>query len=40
MLQSTELKKVNKLKGPSENISIPLRRKKNAIIGVGMEGGT
>ena len=30
-IQSTELKKVNKLKGPSEDASVPLGRKKKAI---------
>ena len=30
-IQSTELKKVNKLKGPSEDASVPLRREKKAI---------
>jgi hypothetical protein len=30
-MQSTELKKFNKLKGPSENASIPLGREKKAI---------
>jgi hypothetical protein len=29
--QSTELKKVNKLKCPSEDASVPLGREKNAI---------
>jgi hypothetical protein len=38
-IQSTELKKVNKLKGPSEDASLPLGRKKKAITGVGREGG-
>jgi hypothetical protein len=31
MIQSTQLKKVNKLKGPSENPSVPLEREKKAI---------
>ena len=30
-IQSTELKKVNKLKGPSEDTSVPLGREKKAI---------
>ena len=30
-IQSTELKKVNKLKGPSEDASVPLGREKKAI---------
>ena len=30
-IKSTELKKVNKQKGPSEDASIPLRRKRKAI---------
>jgi hypothetical protein len=30
-IQFTELKKVNKLKGPSEDSSVPIRRKKKAI---------
>ena len=30
-IQSTELKKVNKLKGPSEDTSVPLGRGKKAI---------
>jgi hypothetical protein len=29
-IQSTELKKVNKLKGPSQDTSVPLRREKKA----------
>jgi hypothetical protein len=33
-----ELKKVNKLKGPRENVSVPLGREKKAII--TREGGT
>jgi hypothetical protein len=37
-IQSTELKKVSKLKGPSEDASIPLGREKKAIIGEA--GGT
>jgi hypothetical protein len=32
-IQSTELKKVKKQKGPSEDTSIPLGREKKAIIG-------
>jgi hypothetical protein len=32
-IQSTELKKVNKKKGPSEVASIPLGREKKAIMG-------
>jgi hypothetical protein len=32
-IQSTELKNVNKLKGPSEDASVPLGREKEAIIG-------
>jgi hypothetical protein len=37
-IQSTELKKVNKPKGPSENTSIPLGREKKAImVGRGRE---
>jgi hypothetical protein len=39
-IQSTELKKANKLKGPSEDASIPGGREKKAIIGGGREGGT
>jgi hypothetical protein len=41
-IQSTELKKANKLKGPSEDASIPLGREKKAITGgeLGREGGT
>ena len=31
-IQSTELRKVNKQKGPSEDASIPLGREKNAIM--------
>ena len=30
-IQSTELKKVSKLKGPSEDASVPLRKEKKAI---------
>ena len=33
MIQSTEFKKVNEQKGPSEDSSISLRREKKAIIG-------
>ena len=36
-IQSTELKKVNKLKGPSEDASVPLGREKKAI--TSGEGG-
>jgi hypothetical protein len=36
--QSTELKKINKLKGPTENISIPHGREKKTI--TRGEGGT
>ena len=32
-IRYTELKKVNKLKGPSEDASIPLGREKKAITG-------
>jgi hypothetical protein len=32
-IQSTELKKANKLKGPSKDVSIPLGREKKAITG-------
>jgi hypothetical protein len=32
-IQSTELKKVNKPKGPSEDAIIPLGREKKAIMG-------
>ena len=39
-IQSTELKKVNKPKGPSEDTSVPLGSEKKAITGVGgTEGG-
>ena len=38
-IQSTELKKVNKLKGPSEDASIPLGREKKATIAVGEREG-
>ena len=37
-IQSTELKKVNKVKGPSEDTSILLGREKKAIIRVGGRG--
>jgi hypothetical protein len=37
-IQSTELKKVNKLKCPSEDASVPLGRQKKAI--TSGEGGT
>jgi hypothetical protein len=33
-MQSSALKKANKLKGPSEDVSIPLGREKKAITGV------
>ena len=36
-IQSSELKKVNKLKGPSEEASVPLGREKKAI--TSGEGG-
>jgi hypothetical protein len=39
-IQSTELKKINKLKGPSEDTSVPLGREKKAITGWRREGGT
>jgi hypothetical protein len=44
-IQFSELKKVNKLKGPSKDASIPLGREKKAIMsawggGRGREGGT
>jgi len=39
-IQSTDLKKVNKLKGPSEDASIPFRREKKTITGGTIEGGT
>jgi hypothetical protein len=38
MTQSTKLKKVNKLKGPSEEVSILLGSEKKAITGSGEEG--
>ena len=39
-IQPTELKKVNKLKGPSEDASVPLGREKKAItIGEGGKEG-
>ena len=41
-IQSTELKKVNKLKDPSEDASVPLGREKKAITsgeGPGRESG-
>jgi hypothetical protein len=38
-IQSTELKQVNKLKGPSEDTLIPLERVKKAIRGGEREGG-
>jgi hypothetical protein len=37
-IQSTELKKVNKLKCPSEDASVPLGREKKAITGGGKKG--
>ena len=37
-IQSTEFKKVNKLRCPSENTSVPLGREKKAI--TNGEGGT
>ena len=38
-MQSTELKKINKLKGPSEDSSVPFGREKKAIRRWGrMEG--
>ena len=41
-IQTTELKKINKLKGPNEDAPVPLRREKKAITrGEGRrEGGT
>jgi hypothetical protein len=36
-IQSTEFKKVNKLKGPSEDVSIPLGRGKKTITGTGRD---
>ena len=36
-MQSTELKKVNKLQGPRKDASITLWREKNAITGRGRE---
>jgi hypothetical protein len=38
-IQSTELEKVKKLKGPSKDASIPLGREKKAISGQEAEGG-
>lgn len=39
-IQSTELKKVNKLKGPSDDdASVPLGREKEVVTGCGGEGG-
>jgi hypothetical protein len=39
-VQSTELKKINKLKCPSEDVSVILGREKKAITSqVGREGG-
>ena len=38
-IQSTEFKRLNKLKCPSEDASVPLGRKEKAITG-GEEGGT
>jgi hypothetical protein len=37
-IQSTELKKVNKLKNPGEDASIPLEREKKAVTGGWAEG--
>jgi len=37
-IQSTELKKVNKPKDPSEDALIPLGREKKAVTGRGREG--
>jgi hypothetical protein len=39
-MQSRELKKFNKPKGPIEDASIPLRREKKAITGEGREEGS
>ena len=39
-IQSTELKKVNKLKGPNEDTSVPFGREKKKQSQVGWEGGT
>jgi hypothetical protein len=39
-IQSIELKKINKPKGPSEDASIPLGREKKAIKGGRREGRT
>ena len=36
-IQSTELKKLNKLKGPSEDASVPSEREKKAITSVDGE---
>jgi hypothetical protein len=38
-IQSTELKKFNKSKGPSEDISIPVQREKKEITRRRKEGG-
>jgi hypothetical protein len=38
-IQSTELKKVNKLKCPSENASVSLERERRKLSPVGREGG-
>ena len=37
-IQFTELKKVNKLKGPCDDVSVPFGREKKAIM-EGTEGG-
>jgi hypothetical protein len=37
-IQSTEVKKVNKLKGPNEDASVPLGREKKATTKVGWRG--
>jgi SH3-like domain-containing protein len=39
-IQSIESKKVNKLKGPGEDASIPFGREKKAITGEGRVGET
>jgi hypothetical protein len=39
-MQSTELKKLNKVKCPSEDTSISLGREKKAITSWGRRGGT
>ena len=38
-IQSTEIKKVNKQKGPSEDPSIPVGREKKAAMGWGRDQG-